>query len=163
MNTITSNMTQTHLKSLKQTRESLKERSDTIRNQMLERGLNPWDLMRSETHHLEEVLFDNEYIVAAVSGRTKNMGSALLLMTNLRVIYLNQIPLFTDIDEIGYGTISGVTLDTSKWSAVLTLHTALGDFTIRTFNIRSSRSFANQAIWTTSQSQQPFVNKTITA
>lgn len=104
-------------------------------------GLSGLDLLKPETFYIAKLLHKNEVILGAIVGKLEEGGSALIVVTDLRVIYLNQIPLFTKMDEVGYGIVTGITSNAGQWDASVTLHTGIGDFTLHSVNPNAARTF----------------------
>lgn len=112
-----------------------------VRQQLRDVGLSSLDLMKPETHSIAKLLHKNEKILGAMVGYLENGGSALLVATNLRVVCLNQIPLFTNMDEMKYDAINAVSTDSGRWSATVTLHTDIKDFTFHSVTLSAAAQF----------------------
>lgn len=65
----------------------------------------------------------------------------MIVVTNLRVIYLNQMPFFTKMDEVGYGIVTGITSDQGLWAVTVTLHTGIGTFMVHGVNHIAAEKF----------------------
>jgi len=118
-------------------------RTNFVRNCLRGVGLNSFDLMKSETFYIAKLLHKDETILGAVVGRLNEGGSALMVVTDLRIIYLNQIPLFTKMDEIGYAIVAGISSNDDRWGASVTLHTAIGDYALRNVNTTAAKKFVD--------------------
>lgn len=69
-----------------------------------------------------------------------NGGSAMVVATDKRVLYLDRKPLFKKVDELTYEVVSGVSHNLQGQFAGVVLHTRLGDYTLRFVNkIMASR------------------------
>jgi hypothetical protein len=124
----------------KRKRTNLYTRS--IRQQLQRAGISRLDLLRPETFSIAKYIYPNEEIIAAIYGKTEDhMGSALLVVTDQRLIYLNQIPLFASLDEFSYDTVSGVSSLISDWDATVILHTTTGSYILHSVNTTSARNF----------------------
>ena len=106
-------------------------------------GLNDFDLLKPETFYIAKLLHKNEVIKGAIVGHLDEGGSAIIVVTDLRVIYLNQIPLFTKMDEVGYGIVIGVTSNGNRWSKTVILHTGIGDFSLHSVNPVAAKKFVD--------------------
>jgi len=112
-----------------------------VRQQLRSVGISGFDLLRPESYSIARVLRADERILAAICGKVNNEGSALLVVTDKRILYLNDIPLFTNIDEVGYGVVTGISSDIGRWDATITLHTGIKDFEMHSVNIEAANNF----------------------
>lgn len=112
-----------------------------VRQELRSVGISGFDLLKPETYSIARVLMPNELILAAICGKVNNEGSALLVVTDKRVIYLNEIPLFTNMDEVGYGVVTGISSEVGRWDATITLHTGIKDFTMHSINTEAANNF----------------------
>lgn len=124
-------------------RTSTVDRKRAIRQQLRDVGLNSIDMLKPETFYVTKLLHKNENILGAIVGHVDGGGNALMLVTSLRVIYLNQIPLFTNVEELGYGIVDGISSNVGRIDATITVHTGIGHFTLHSVNIRAATIFAN--------------------
>lgn len=113
-----------------------KEHKQRVKAELRAAGVTNYGLLKPESRNLPQVIQEDEHIRAVVYGRATTSGGAMLVATNLRVIYFNRMPLFATLDEVTYDLVSGV----SKGSegglfAAVTLHTRAGDYTIRFANV----------------------------
>lgn len=114
-----------------------------VRRELREAGLNWLDMLTIESHYIHNLIHPNEHIQAAVCGRS-NLGAlpALIIATNLRVIYLHRIPLFMTMDEISYDLVTGISYNKiGPWYAAVTLHTRNGDYELTFVNLRAANKF----------------------
>jgi|GEM_PF-2846708 hypothetical protein len=114
-----------------------------VRQELREAGLNWLDMLTIESHYIHNLIHPNEHIQAAVSGRS-NLGAlpALIIATNLRVVYLHRIPLFMTMDEISYDLVTGISYNKiGPWYASVTLHTRNGDYELTFVNLRAANKF----------------------
>ncbi|HWT39898.1 MAG TPA: PH domain-containing protein [Dongiaceae bacterium] len=112
-----------------------------IRNHLREVGLNRFDLLKPETFTIAKILHKDETILGAIVGHVDNGGSALIAITNLRVIYLDQIPLFSKMDEINQATIAGVSSNGNRWGNEVILYTSMGSFRLQGVNTTAATIF----------------------
>jgi len=120
-------------------------KENKAREQLQDVGLNNFDLMKPETFYIAKILHPNEIIMAAICGHIENGASALLVITNTRIIYLNQIPLFTTFEEIGHGVVEGVTIDIGQFDAKVHLLTGVGNFELHNVNLDAAETFIEVA------------------
>lgn len=114
-----------------------------LKQQLRNAGLNGFDLLRPEALQIADTLVEGEKVIAAVCGRTKSDRSAMLVLTKFRIIYLNQEPFYTDMDEVSFGTIGGISLDVGLWSATISIYTPMGEFVLRTMNVQAAQNFVD--------------------
>lgn len=114
-----------------------------VRQQLRDVGFSGFDLLKPETRYLAKVLHEDEAILGAVIGRLRDSSIALMAVTNLRVLYINQIPLFTNIDELNYGVVTGVSMSGGRFDldTTVTLHTGIGDYTLHSVNTNAAQKF----------------------
>lgn len=112
-----------------------------VRRRLRELGLNWLDMLRPETFYIAKILHDGEKLLGVACGRLDDGASALLAVTDLRIIYLNQIPLFTNMDEVKYDAVDGVSSEIGRLDASVTLHTGMREFTLHAVNINAASKF----------------------
>lgn len=115
--------------------------TNLVRNYLRGVGLSGLDMLKPETFYISKLLHKDEKILGAVVGKLDEGGSALIVVTDLRVIYLNQIPLFTKMDEVGYAIITGISSNDGRWESTVTLHTGVGDFKLHNVNPAAAKTF----------------------
>lgn len=69
-----------------------------IVKELKEAGMTPWGFLKMETKRLPEIIHEDEKIGGVVYGRTTGdkIGSAMLIATDKRVIFLDVKPFFCD-------------------------------------------------------------------
>lgn len=123
-------------------------------------GANEYDLLLPETRCLPHILEPGEVIIGAVYGRYKKgmeklVGRGLAVVTDRRIILVDKKPLFEQADDITFRVISGIDYGTVGPIATITLHTRMGDISIRTFNKHCARQFVQAVQDMLYQSGQP--------
>lgn len=113
-----------------------------IKQELIGVGMNSYGLLKAETRHLFAVVHEDEHIGGAIYGRGDKAGG-LLVATNKRLLYLDHKLLYKKDEEISYDVISGVSYNKQGEYASVTVHTRLGDFTLRYVNVRSANRFVN--------------------
>ncbi len=118
-----------------------------IKNELKAAGVTSFGMKKFAIKYLPKVIHKNEHVKGIVYGRyNDNSGAALnegvLIATDLRVIFLDHKPGFTKKEEITYDVVSGVKITSALFSAV-TLHTRLGDFTVRFANSKCAAIFVS--------------------
>ncbi len=111
-----------------------------VKRNLREAGATKWGMLKLESRYLPKVLHEDELIGGMVYGRY-GKGSAMLIATDRRVIFLDRSPGYTVIDELTYDVVSGVSLN-SRWPyASITLHTRLKDFVLTFVNLKAAERF----------------------
>lgn len=103
-------------------------------------GVSKWGFLKRETHYLPYVIHETEPVKAVVYGHNER-GSVMLIATDRRVIFLDKKPFFVNQEEMTYDIIGGVTHGKVGPRAVVTLHTKMGDFQVRTVNTVCADNF----------------------
>lgn len=114
---------------------------ERIKQRLRSLGVSSWALRSAESRYLPHIIHEDEDIQGVVYGKSDD-GFAMLIATDTRVIYLDKKPLFVIEDEITYDVISGVSRGQVGPGSTIKLHTRVKDYTIRTFNEKCSRGFA---------------------
>ncbi len=103
-------------------------------------GMSRFALQRMESRYLPKLIHPAETIGGVVYGMSPE-GYAMLVATDIRVMFLDRKPLFTKEDEVTFDVVSGVSFNFGGIGASVTLHTRIQDFTIRTFNKACAERF----------------------
>jgi hypothetical protein len=123
----------------KQTRSTMRVKH--VRKQLRSVGISGLDLLKPESRYLASVLKPAELILAAICGKVDDEGSALLVVTDSRIIYLHQMPLLTTMDEVSYNMVDGISSHVGDWEATITLHTTVKDFEMHSVNVEAAHYF----------------------
>ncbi|MDL2341668.1 MAG: PH domain-containing protein [Patescibacteria group bacterium] len=105
-------------------------------------GANRYDMKLPETYYMPTVIKADEHVMAAVYGKYE-LGRGVLVATDSRVLFIDRKPLFVRCDEIGFGMIGGVSHSRVTLAAILTMHTRLGAYKLRTFNHKAVKNFVD--------------------
>lgn len=103
-------------------------------------GVTSMGLKYSEVRLLPKVLHPEEHIEAVVYGKYEG-GLAMLVATNLRVLFLDKKPLFIKSDELTFDIVGGVSYTRSALFGTIVLHSRIGDFSIKTLNFKAAAKF----------------------
>lgn len=103
-------------------------------------GMTRQGLATMESQYLPSVIGQDEHICGVLYGFHQD-GYAMLVATNKKVIFLDKKPMFINEDEISYFVVSGIRLNRAGFGSVVTLHTRIKDFKIRSFNKRCADGF----------------------
>lgn len=119
----------------------IQSHAQRIKDELRGVGASFVDLLMPETRSLPFIIHTDEYIRGAVYGRTKD-GVGILVATDRRIIFLDKKMLFMKFDEITYEVVSGISMGFSGLFGTLTLHTRIGDYTLKTLNQKCATKFA---------------------
>lgn len=111
-----------------------------IKSQLIALGMSRWGLLKSETRALYDILHPHENIGGVVFGHSE-VGSIMLIASDIRVIYLDTKPFFKKTEDISYDVVAGITLEWIGMRGTIILHTRLGDFRVRTVNHKAADIF----------------------
>lgn len=111
-----------------------------VRKELVDAGMTPYGLLKFETRHLPALIHEDEKIGGVVYGLNEN-GSAMIVATNLRVIYLDHKFLYHKNEELSYDIVGGVTKNEQGGRSGIVLHTRAGDFKLRYVNTKAAQRF----------------------
>jgi hypothetical protein len=108
-------------------------------------GVTGFGMKKFGIRHIPTIIHKDEHVKGVVYGRYREQNGpayseGILIATDRRIIFLDHKPGFTKSDEITYDIVSGVKITKAVFSAV-TLHTRLGDFSLRFANAKCVRNF----------------------
>ncbi len=111
-----------------------------VRNELREAGMTSYGLLKFETKHLPSIIHEKEHIGGVVYGLSEN-GSAMIVATNLRVVYLDHKFMYHKKDELSYDIVGGVSINEQGGHSGIVLHTRAGDFKLRYVNTKAAKRF----------------------
>ena len=127
-----------------------------IRASLRDLGAAHYDMWLPETSVLPQIIHPGEQLTGIVFGRSTQVGAhaqdtirhrqlaegrGALVVTDLRVLFIDSKPLFTRFDEIPHDDISDVTYSITNPICTVTISTRSGDFSVRTFNSSCAETF----------------------
>lgn len=120
-----------------------KVHTNRIYEELINAGMSRYGFMKNATSKLPQIIHENEHIGGVVFGRSflQKGGTAMLVATDKRIIYINSRPMASEIDEIAYFVVSGVKQETSGPFASITLHTKIRDIPLKYVNLKCARTF----------------------
>ncbi len=120
-----------------------REKRSRVYKELSAAGMTSYGFIKMETLYLPKIIHDNEQIHGVVYGKTvkDKIGSAMLVATNRRIIFLDCKPLYTTSDEVSYDVVSGVKMNVAGLFAGVTLHTRVRDYGLRFVNMKCARNF----------------------
>jgi general stress protein 26 len=112
-----------------------------IKQELRAAGISGYALRKAEGRYLPQLVREDEHIMAAIYGRT-DRGSAMLVATDRRVLFVDKKPFMTMSDEISYEVVGGVGISQEAGLFVsVVLHTRMGDYAVRFVNPQSAKTF----------------------
>ena len=113
-----------------------------VKDELRLRGANAYNMWLPETQYLPHILHKDEHIMGSVFGKYKE-GRGALIATDQRILVLDKKPGFMHCDELTFMIIGGVTYTRGLLFGYVILHTRLGDFSFRTFNLKNAANFVD--------------------
>ena len=119
---------------------------ERIKQELKDAGVTRFGMLKFAVKDLPSIIHKKEHINGVVYGRygektgSLTLVEGMLVATDHRIIFVDHKPGYTSTDEITYDVVSGVKKTTAVFSAV-TLHTRIGDYTIRFANSRCAAIF----------------------
>jgi len=108
-----------------------------IKQELRDAGITGFGVLRFSYRYLPQIIHEGEHIEAAVYGRYRegggllNFSEGMLVATSHRIIFLDHKPGYTTQDELGYDLVIGIRHSAAGPFSAVTVHTRIGDFTIR--------------------------------
>lgn len=121
---------------------TLSRQAERINDELRAGGAVTYDLILPETHQLPDIIHDDEHIYGSVYGKHSS-GRGALIATDKRILFIDKKPLFLHLDEIDFGVVGGVTITHAGLWGIVTLHTPMGDYSLRTFNRKNAQNFVD--------------------
>ena len=123
----------------------MQKHTQRVNEELKAAGVTWYGMKKFAVRYLPKIIGKNEHIKGIVYGRYREkngpaFNEGLLMATNLRVMFVDHKPGYSKTDEIAYSAVSGVRITRAIFSSV-TLHTRLGDFSIRFANANCARIF----------------------
>jgi PPOX class probable F420-dependent enzyme len=115
-----------------------------IKKELRAAGVTRFGMLKFAIKYLPNVVHAGEHIGGVVYGRysagTSTLNEGMLVATDRRILFLDHKPGYTGLDEISYDVVAGV-MSTSAGFSGVTLHTRLGNYTVRFANRRCADIF----------------------
>lgn len=118
------------------------EHWERVANELKGLGVTKWGLFRIESRYLPNFIHPAEHIEAVIYGQ-HTTGYAVLAATDRRVVFLNKRALFSTEDEVGYDSVTGVTLNRTRFNSKVTLYTRVKEYTLKTSNAKCAQDFVD--------------------
>lgn len=116
------------------------EHEKRVMQELIDAGMTRFGLMKFTTKDIPGLIHDDEHIGGVVYGLNGG-GSATIIATNKRVIYMDHKPFFKKNDELSYDIVGGVSHNVQGRYAGIVLHTRAGDFALRYVNKNAAKHF----------------------
>ncbi len=112
------------------------EHRKRILSELKAAGMTSYGALKMETDKLPRFIHEDEHIGGVVYGRTtgQKVGSAMLVATDKRIIFLDAKPFFVTFDEVSYDVVAGVRDTNAGPFAGIILHTRVRDYGLRYVN-----------------------------
>lgn len=118
-----------------------------VRQELSEVGVTSFGMLKFASRHLARVLYEDEHVRGAVYGRYAS-GSGwltwtegMLVATDRRILFIDRKPGYEALDELSYDIVSGVQKSYAWPFSAITLHTRIGDYSIRFANQKCIDAF----------------------
>lgn len=115
---------------------------DRINRELKEAGMKQYGFLKAETRHLPSIIKEDEHIHGVIYGRAEG-GSAMLVATNQRLLYLDHKLFFKKTEDISYDVLGGVSYSKQGEHGSVTVHTKMGNFNLRYVNRSSADQFVD--------------------
>lgn len=120
-----------------------KSHKSRINKELKAAHMTAYGLLKMETAKLPSIIHHDEHIGGVVYGRTTGdkVGSAMLVATDKRIIFLDVKPIFSTMDEVSYYVVSGIKSNRVGPFAGVVLHTKIRDYGLRYVNMKCADTF----------------------
>ena len=116
------------------------EKIAIIKSRLISLGVKKIGLMATELKLITNIISDNELIEGVVYGAYPG-GLGWLIATDQRILFIDRKPFFSSTDEISYDVVSGIKNTHAGIFSRVTLHTKMGDFSIKYSNMIAATIF----------------------
>jgi nitroimidazol reductase NimA-like FMN-containing flavoprotein (pyridoxamine 5'-phosphate oxidase superfamily) len=123
--------------------KNFKTHKKRVLHELSAAGMTSYGLLKMETARLPKIIHADEHIGGVIYGRTTGdrVGSAMLVATDRRIIFIDVKPLFTSSDEVSYDVVAGVKNNKVGPFASVVLHTRVRDYCLRFVNAQCATTF----------------------
>lgn len=104
-------------------------------------GFSRFQLDRRESRHIAAYVNPGEHIRAGIRGHIFDLGGVLMVATDSRILYLHDIPLFSNFEEFAYDMVSGISVHRAGYLSSVTVFTKLKTYQIDYINPRQAERF----------------------
>ena len=115
-------------------------KADRINNELKAVGVSAYGRWKHPARQLVTLLRDDEHVEAAAYGQSEQ-GSAMLVATNKRVLFVEGNFMYNSSDDFGYDVISGVHSQATALFKAVTLYTKLQTYHLTYVNSTSAERF----------------------
>jgi len=112
----------------------------TVQNDLQHAGMTRFGLLKFASRRLAHILHEGEHVRGVVYGRyaqgqgLMRLNEGMLVATDRRILFIDRKPGFEAIDELTYQIVFGVKKVYAWPFSAMTLHTRVGNYTIRYAN-----------------------------
>lgn len=122
-------------------KRTLDRRTKSAQKELSSIGFSRFQLDRRETRHIAAFLGADEHIRAGIRGHIYGLGGVLMVATDSRILYLHDIPLFSNFEEFSYDVVSGVSINRAGYLSSVTVFTKFKTYQIDYVNSRQAEQF----------------------
>lgn len=119
---------------------SISPREHRIVSELHDVGVDHYQWLGPEGQELFALLRPNEHIGGVLYGRQET-GTALIVATNQRLMFIDKKPFFLKIDEIDYESLHAINYENIGFFATVTLLSSGQDYRMRTNHLKSAQEF----------------------
>lgn len=111
-----------------------------VKDELAKAGMTSYGQHKLASRYLPSIIDNDEHIEAVVYGHA-GVGLAMLIATNLRILYVEKRPLFTSTDELSYEVVVGIRHIKAGLFPAVELHTRMGNYTLTYVNPKCASNF----------------------
>jgi Pyridoxamine 5'-phosphate oxidase/Bacterial PH domain len=120
---------------------------DRVKQELRAAGVTRFGSIKFAAKYLYRVIHPDEHVKGVVYGRygeggILSLSEGMLIATDRRVIFLDYKPGYTNLEEITYEVVSGIKRFSAGFFSGITLHTRIGDYSLRFVNDTCANTFA---------------------
>lgn len=104
-------------------------------------GFSRFQIDRRESRHIAKYIDKDEHIRAGIRGHVFGVGGVLMVATNKRILFLHDIPLFTNLEEFAYEVVSGVSINRATYLSSVTVFTKFKTYQVDYVNSQQAERF----------------------
>ena len=120
---------------------------DRIKKELQAAGVTAYGMKKFAIKYMPKIIHENEHIHGIIYGRYNDksgmpLNEGVLVATNLRIVFIDHKPGYTNTDELTYDVVAGISRTSTLFSAV-SLRTRLGEYKFRYVNTKCAAKFVD--------------------
>jgi uncharacterized pyridoxamine 5'-phosphate oxidase family protein len=119
---------------------ALSAHQSRIQRELARVGVSQYGQLKMSSRYLFNILHEDEHIQGCVYGRG-DRGLAMLVATDMRIIYIDRKPFYVSTDELTYDVVNGIRSESQMFFSTIVLHTRIGSYALRYVNLNCARIF----------------------